>query len=382
MGVHAVEITNRGVYQYNLGRRISRDVVLAARKMGRVGVAFGRYSDSPERNGIPMKWFAVIADTDDELEEQMAKYYPEIVDAAVVLDDSLLKGVESWSWDGLHPANERVKEKGVMIVVSNQSQDELLKDVHTKDLPYKLITIPGEASFSGMWIIRDDKSEARIMGALAAALPDMISPDSVQQIFKDKVDQDAAERAAKQMVTRVVEPGEGNPAEPYRYELPVWQDLTEYGITVVGMGKGGGYHGGKEGYEPTRSTTFRKHLSRTSRPVTDFDRCTQTRDCWLNCPDEAYNVTPDGYFEVDYGACSGCGKCVEVCPEKCISMIPESEFEDEVSVYDAWKKDTAAYKKFFEAKAAKGWVGGQLVGPHGYVRKGQYDEEIKKTGIK
>lgn len=94
MASYAVEFINRGVYQYNLGRRLARQVVLAAHQTGKVGTAFGRYSDSPERYGLPMKFFAVVADTDEELEGQLAIYYPKVTDAAVVLDDTLLKGVE------------------------------------------------------------------------------------------------------------------------------------------------------------------------------------------------------------------------------------------------------------------------------------------------
>jgi pyruvate ferredoxin oxidoreductase delta subunit len=385
MAVYAVEIINRGVFQYNIGRRIARTIVLAAIKKGKVGTAFGRYSDSPERYGIPMKFFAVVADTDEELEGQLAIYYPKVVDAAVVLDDTLLKGVESWSFDGLHPVNELLKDNGVLLVVTNRTHDELLKEVHTRDLPYKLVTVPGVASFSGMWVIRDDHSQSRILGALANALPEMISPDAVQAVLKSDDDKDAAKTAAKETATRVVEPGEGNPTEPYRYELPVWQDVTEYGITVRGMAPGTGYHGGKEGFETGRRdldgmVKYRKHLTRTFRPVTNYDACTKTRDCWLTCPEEAYNETPDGYFESNYEACSGCGKCAFICPDEVIQMLPEWYFEDDTSSYDRWKKDPDGYTKWWNDMRPKGWLGHELKYTHGYVRKGQYQEEIKAMG--
>jgi len=49
----AIEIIYRGIYQKTLARNISRAIVLAAHKEGKPGISFGRYGDSPERNGIP-----------------------------------------------------------------------------------------------------------------------------------------------------------------------------------------------------------------------------------------------------------------------------------------------------------------------------------------
>ena len=60
----SVEVVYRGIFQKRLANRISRGVVLGARREGKVGTAFARYGDSPERNGIPSKNFAVVS-TDD-----------------------------------------------------------------------------------------------------------------------------------------------------------------------------------------------------------------------------------------------------------------------------------------------------------------------------
>ena len=64
-----VEVVYRGIFQKNLAARICRGIVLSARKSGRWGIAFGRYGDSPQRNGIPAKDFAIVADTQEELEQ-------------------------------------------------------------------------------------------------------------------------------------------------------------------------------------------------------------------------------------------------------------------------------------------------------------------------
>ena len=69
MAVNAVEVVYRGIFQKSLSRHICRTIVLAARKEGKIGTAFGRYGDSPERNGIPAKYFAIVADHAEELQE-------------------------------------------------------------------------------------------------------------------------------------------------------------------------------------------------------------------------------------------------------------------------------------------------------------------------
>src|SRR2546423_1726747 len=102
----AVEIVYRGIFQKKLAANISRAIVLAAHKEGKPGISFGRYGDSPERNGIPAKYFAIVASDELTLEEGKAKYEPKEVDISICVDDTLFKGVESWAWYGLQPINK------------------------------------------------------------------------------------------------------------------------------------------------------------------------------------------------------------------------------------------------------------------------------------
>ena len=71
MSTGSVEVVYRGIFQKTLAKNICRGIVLAARKDGKIGIAFGRYGDSPERNGIPAKQFAVVSDNNEELEEHL-----------------------------------------------------------------------------------------------------------------------------------------------------------------------------------------------------------------------------------------------------------------------------------------------------------------------
>jgi pyruvate ferredoxin oxidoreductase delta subunit len=72
----AIEIIYRGVFQKTLAKNICRGIVLAAHNEGKPGISFGRYGDSPERNGIPAKSFAIVATDDETLEKGMAQYEP------------------------------------------------------------------------------------------------------------------------------------------------------------------------------------------------------------------------------------------------------------------------------------------------------------------
>src|SRR2546428_6284351 len=84
---------------------------------------------------------------------------------------------------------------------------------------------------------------------------------------------------------------------------------------------------------------------------------------------------PDGTFDANMEACSGCGVCEAVCPvEDCITMVNESAFNDNVSQWEAWRKDKPGYKTWLTAT-----IGDKntTVRPHGFRFRGNYDLEIK-----
>src|SRR5437868_13829219 len=110
----AIEIIYRGIYQKTLARNISRAIVLAAHKEGKPGISLGRYGDSPERNGIPAKYFAIVATDELTLEEGKAKYEPKEVDISIRVHDTLYKGVEPWAWYGRQPINKLLKPGGTL----------------------------------------------------------------------------------------------------------------------------------------------------------------------------------------------------------------------------------------------------------------------------
>ena len=149
-----MEVIYRGIFQKTLAKNICRGIVFAARKDGKIGIAFGRYSDSPERNGIPAKQFAVVSDTQEELQEHLARYEPTNNDVTIACDDSLCKGVESWAWYGLQPINKLLRKGGTLLVTSIQSPNKLINSIHRKGEPYNLALIRAQASFSGLWVYK------------------------------------------------------------------------------------------------------------------------------------------------------------------------------------------------------------------------------------
>ncbi|OLD44658.1 MAG: hypothetical protein AUI83_17000, partial [Armatimonadetes bacterium 13_1_40CM_3_65_7] len=362
-----------------LAKNISRAIVLAAHHEGKPGISFGRYGDSPERNGIPAKSFAIVATDDIMLEEGMAKYEPKEVDITIAVDDTLCKGVESWAWYGLQPVNRLLKPGGTLIVTSKESPDSLIEMCHRKEYPYKLAIVKGTPSFSGLWVYKEDHSDVRILGAIAKVLPELFSLKSVQEAirseWKDELKATSAARSYERITTVTVGPNQGNPEEPYKFELPKWSEMRE-GVTIPAIPRGHQMENSATqqvgGFQPERNPTFKKFSTRTMRPVVDFDTCIKCTLCWLQCPDSCFDVTPDGLYDANMQACCGCGVCEAVCPVKdCVTMVNEVEFHDNASQWEMRNKDKEGYKKWLLEK-----IEHRPERSHGFRYRGQYEEQV------
>jgi pyruvate ferredoxin oxidoreductase delta subunit len=371
------EVVYRGIFQKNLAARITRGIVLSARKSGRWGIAFGRYGDSPQRNGVPAKDFAIVADTKEELEQHMARYEPKELHVTICVDDTLCKGVESWAWYGLQPINRLLLPNGHLLVTSTQSAEELLKDAHKKNMPYSLWILPAKASLAGLWVYKEDHTEVRVLGALARIAPQILSIEAVAEAIREaewgsELKVESARKAYGRIEGRPVKITEGNPEIPYSFEMPRWWEMRE-GVTIPSLPIGKPIEEGK-GYRPERSAVFKKFSTRTMRPVVDFDTCVKCTLCWLQCPDSCFDVTPEGLYDANMEACCGCGICEAVCPvENCITMVNEAAFEDNSSQWEMWRKDKEAYRVWLETKI-KDKV--HVARSHGFRYRGQYEEEL------
>ncbi len=375
----AIEIIYRGIFQKTLAKNISRAIVLAAHEEGKPGISFGRYGDSPERNGIPAKNFAIVATDDVTLEEGMAKYEPKEVDITIAVDDTLCKGVESWAWYGLQPVNRLLKPGGTLIVTSREQPDTMIEMAHRKEYPYQLAIVKGTVSFSGLWVYKEDHTDVRILGAISRILPELFSLQSVQKVimdqWKDPIKASSAARAHERTTTITVRPDQGNPETPYTFEFPKWHEMRD-GVTIPSIPAGHAFEDPTThavgGFRPDRNPVFKKFSTRTMRPVINFDTCIKCTLCWLHCPDSCFDVTPDGLYDANMQACCGCGVCEAVCPVKeCITMVNETDFRDNASQWETWKGDQKDYLKWLQEKIA--------VHPertHGFRYRGQYEEQI------
>ena len=380
MSTVAVEVVYRGIFQKTLARNIVRSIVFAARKEGKIGTAFGRYSDSPERNGIPAKQFAIVADTPEELEENLAVYEAKEVDVTINVDDTMCKGIESWAWYGLQPINQLTKPGGTLIVTSRQEAEQLIEDVHEKDDPYDLAIVPGIPSFSGLWVFKDDHTDVRVLGALCKVCPQLVSIESMSEALREQgmneLKVTSAQRTYDRTSTRSVEPGEGNPETPFSFTLPGWKEMEE-GVVIKAAGAGGGFRGGEGGFEPARNETFKKWSTRSMRPVINFETCIKCTLCWLQCPDTCFDITPDGLYDANMEACCGCAVCEAVCPvPDCITMVNEAEFNDNSSQYEAWTADADGYKTWMTNLIDISKLNERT---HGFHHVGGYQEQISNV---
>ncbi len=376
MSTGSVEVIYRGIFQKTLAKNICRGVVFAARKEGKIGMAFGRYSDSPERNGIPAKQFAVVADTEEELQEYLSRYEPDNNDVTISCDDTLCKGIESWAWYGLQPINKLLAEGGTLLVTSTQSPNKLINFIHRKGAPYNLALVRSVASFSGLWVYKDDHTDMRLLGALAKVAPHIVGIDSMLAAIKDQWKDDlkvvSAQRSYDATESHPVSAEQGNEEVPYEFEMPGWKDMEE-GLVIRGMTAQPQVLDGRDGgYVPTRNATFKKFSTRTMRPVINFDTCTKCTLCWLNCPDTCFDITPDGLYDANMEACCGCGVCEAVCPvEDCVTMVNEEAFENHDSQWEMWLKDKETYASWLSEKIAD-----RPARSHGFHHVGQYTEEM------
>src|SRR5207302_203219 len=77
----------------------------------------------------------------------------------------------------------------------------------------------------------------------------------------------SALRAFERVNTVTVTPDQGNPQEPYKFEMPKWTEMRE-GIAIPGIPLGGQMKdpvtGEEGGWRPGRNPTFKKWATRTS----------------------------------------------------------------------------------------------------------------------
>ena len=149
--------------------------MLAAHREGKPGISFGRYGDSPERNGIPAKSFAIVATDDLTLEEGMAKYEPKEVDITIAWTTRCAK---AWSPGPGMACSLSIADQAGRHLDRHLARRAGDADRHLppERSPYKLAIVKGIPSFSGLWVYKDDHTDVRVLGAIAKVLPELVHP--------------------------------------------------------------------------------------------------------------------------------------------------------------------------------------------------------------
>jgi pyruvate ferredoxin oxidoreductase delta subunit len=352
MSVGAVDVTYRGVFQKNLAGLMTKELVKAARRDGKIGGTVQRYGDSPERNGVPAKQFAVIADDESALRIEMAKYEPENVVVICVMDDTLCKGVESWAWYGVQPININLAPGGTLLVVSKRSPEDLLRIIPRRQFAWNLAILPGQPSFGGLWVYNDDGTDYRTMGAVSRVTGGLVALDSLiaqAESGKDGTRRQAFLREGYEEVRIYPVEAEVGAEDTYApVTKPGWTEMRE-GLVVPAVPAG------------LNNELFQKYTTRTARPLVKFDACVKCQICYVVCPDECFIPTPAGHYEVNYGHCCGCGICADACPvQGCIEMVDEAVFDSNGALYSLYESSPADYEQLRERKLAE--AGGPV--PH------------------
>jgi pyruvate ferredoxin oxidoreductase delta subunit len=227
-----------------------------------------------------------------------------------------------------------------VLVTSLKTPEEILAQTDAAERPYTLAVVPSDPSFAGLWVFKDDHTDYRVLGALARLIPEWLRIEDVKaailEATSDETKVASAQFGYDRVQLRTVQPGEGTTGhEKLQFEKPGWTTMRE-GIVVEARKPG------------ERNPFYKKYTARTLRPVVNFDTCIKCTMCWLDCPDECFEVTPSGHYEVVYEACIGCGICAQVCPVKdCIVMIDELNFTDNVDKFALYEQKPDEYRQWF-----------------------------------
>ena len=316
----------------------------------------------------------------------MAQYEPKQVDVTVVLDDTLCKGAESWAWYGLQPVHHALKPGRTLIVISLQDAPALLKNIHRRDEPYKLAVVKGVTSFSGMWVYKDDHTDVRVLGAIAKALPELVSLKSVEQFITEKLKNPlkvTSARTAFERFTAVdVKRGRGQSRRVVQIRLARLGGTCGKACPSTASRRADHMpirKAERSAASGRRATSCSRSTQRAPmRPVVNFATCTKCTLCWLNCPDASFDVTPDGTYDANLEVVLRMRRLRSRLPgEDCITMVNESEFNDNDSQWAAFRKDKDAYLKWLETTIEKAEPIEKRA--HGFRYRGQYQEEVPEA---
>jgi len=324
----------RGVLHTSHGNSFVRMLATTGTVAGRESHYYMRYDDSPERDNVPMMFYAVMGDpTVEVVLHEEVEPVAALFSSITVMDSSIL----------LHKTSQRAlifdgaKKDAVLVVNTSLPPARILEVVEqeqlTREWTGKLVTVrarsydieiayPMLGALLKAWntIKLDDLStalellgKADKMGIVERAYTDA-EPIEVNVKAKRLVEKKAEAPKAEQrwdLETYRKYQLAASKAPTYRDRMstmPSWKALAP-GLIEFGPRPG------------EKNIGFTTSFDRYMRPVIDVAKCTDCKLCHHYCPDGAIGFD----IEFDFDFCTGCGICEKVCPMKAISMVTEWE---------------------------------------------------------
>jgi len=176
--VWGIEAVARGVTQTAVAAAMVDIIGSSAIREGKAAISYERYDDAPDRVFLGMKSFAIVGEAWEDLEAYVMMYEPPYINVSVVLEPSLVKGIQSWAFIGLEPIHAKLVPNGVIVVDYKGAPEELLKLIPPTNKPYRLAVVDA----SGI----DKLVTAPLAGAIAKVAPEIASKDALLAQIKDR----------------------------------------------------------------------------------------------------------------------------------------------------------------------------------------------------
>ena len=251
-----------------------------------------------ERRGAPVAAFTRFSDS--EITERGFIFSPDVV---AVMDDSLVADPLANPFAGLRKGGLAIVNTTRPAAEVNGGRDDVT--VITLDLTKRALDTLGKAVLSAgiaAAVARPAGIDAEaFVGGLVDELKDVGLSDDV---------------ISKNVALAEAVYDELKPVELRTEELPAKARLVPLAVVVSGDGSEDIVNAGNSASRHTGNW-------RITKPVIDYQRCTDCMICYAYCPESAMSVGADGKIAIDYDNCKGCMICQTECPLKAIGSIME-----------------------------------------------------------
>lgn len=329
-------IHGRGVLNTGHAETFARTLATAGTISGRESCFYMRYDDSPERDNIPMIFYAVMGNPKiNIILPEEVKPIGAIFKAIVVMESTLLineTSQRSLLFDGVKKdalliVNTSLPSRAIINLVEKYSlaQEWVGKLVTVRAKKYDTnIAFPLLAALVKAWNIISIEDLKNALNALGAKNKIAI----VERVYNEVQPVDVtivagrarSKRKAKSEIKQTSEPWN---IKTYRKYQEAASQAKTYGDRMNAMPNPDALQAGLIEFGPLpgeKNIGFKTSSARYCRPLKDEKKCTQCKLCTIYCPDGCIDFDQ---IQFDWDYCKGCGVCEQVCPSGAIRMVPE-----------------------------------------------------------